>query len=352
MKRAMKSLKPKLQPLTFAVQRAIVTKLLNLPEPILKKLVGKPKTVDDQTLNLPLQLLLKWFSPPVNCLPSVLETRASFDDQGSWLAQPSHPDIIVTDFKIAVTGGTIRLRSYRHRNAMGNQPTLVFYHGGGYAAGSLKSHHTPCQHLAADGHCTAIAVDYRLAPEHPFPVPVNDGIQAFRYIVAHPETFGIDPTRIAVGGDSAGGNLAAVVAQQTKNDEYSPKLQLLWVPWVDMNSERKSYELFASGLFLERAKMRWYTELYLPKDTDRTDAKASPIYGDVAGVAPAVVLVAGFDPLRDEGIAYAQKLKEAGVDTTLKVYKSLTHPFLNLAGRIEDAKVAFADATGALREKL
>lgn len=345
-------LKSQLKPLSFAVQRTVVTKVLQLPKPLLKTLVGRPKKIDGQTLNLPLQLLLKWFSPPAEHIPSVTETRLSFDEQGGWLAQPNHPDIVVTDSKIAVTGGEIRLRHYRHRNATGNQPALVFYHGGGYAAGSLKSHDTPCQHLAADGHCTVIAVDYRLAPEHPFPVPVNDGIQAFRYIAAHSTKYGIDPTRLAVGGDSAGGNLAAVVAQQTKNDANPPKLQLLWVPWVDMSTERQSYQLFASGLFLERAKMRWYTELYLPKNSDRKDPKISPIYGDLADVAPAVILVAGFDPLRDEGIAYAKKLKAAGVDTTLKVYTSLPHPFLNLAGQIEDAKVAFTEATRALQERL
>ncbi|MDO5767890.1 MAG: alpha/beta hydrolase [Psychrobacter sp.] len=346
------TLKSQLKPLSFAVQRAVVSKLLQLPEPIARRLAGKPKVIDGQTLNLPLQLLLKLFSAPADTLASVAETRAEFDEQGSWLAQPRHPDIVVEDFKIAVTDGEIRLRRYRHRNSVGKQPALVFYHGGGYAAGSLKSHDTPCQHLAADGHCTVIAVDYRLAPEYPFPTPVNDGIEAFRHITAHPDKYGIDPARIAVGGDSAGGNLAAVVAQQTKHDAHPPQLQLLWVPWVDMSTERPSYERFASGLFLERAKMRWYANLYLPKDADREDPKISPIYGDTTGVAPAVVLVAGFDPLRDEGIAYAHKLTESGIDTTFKVYDSLPHPFINIAGQIEDAKIAFADATKALREKL
>lgn len=273
------------------------------------------------------------------------------DRQSPWLSQPENQDIITDEFKLDVSDGdSIRLRRYRHQNAgKNNQPALVFYHGGGYVGGSLESHDLLCQHLAADGQCTVIAVDYRRAPEHPFPTPINDGLAAYRYIASHADKFGIDATRLAVGGDSAGGNLAAVVAQQTKDEAHSPKLQLLWVPWVDMSRERASYELFATGFFLERAKMRWFTEHYIDDEADKTNPMASPIFGDVKGVAPTVILVAGFDPLRDEGIAYADKLKEAGVKTELTVYETLPHLFPLFAGEIKEAKVAFEAAVGALR---
>lgn len=198
--------------------------------------------------------------------------------------------------------------------------------------------------------CTVIAVDYRLAPEHPFPTPVNDGLTAYRYIANKADKFGVDASRLAVGGDSAGGNLAAVVAQQTKDDAHAPKLQMLWVPWVDMSREYESYELFATGFFLERAKMRWFIAQYIGDKADTTDPLASPVFGDISGVAPAVIMVGGFDPLRDEGIAYAEKLKDAGVETKLKVYESMPHLFLMFAGEIRDAKVAFDEATRALRE--
>lgn len=344
-------LNPTLYQLALKAQKTIVKGLLRLPTPIKQKIAGKPIVIDGQTLDVSLQMLLKLFSPPPDQVASVAQTRTEFDERGSWLAQPKHEDIVTDEFVLKVSpSDSIRLRRYRNRNlARHNQPALIFYHGGGYVGGSLDSHDLVCQHLAAEGNCVVISVAYRLAPEHPFPTPVNDGLAAYRHIANQAQKFGVDATRLAVGGDSAGGNLAAVVAQQTKNDEFPPKLQLLWVPWVDMSRERHSYHLFASGFFLERAKMRWYTNHYLGDNADKTDPLASPIFGDVTGTAPAVVMVAGFDPLRDEGMAYADKLKEAGVETELKVYKTMPHVFINVAGEINDAKVAFAEATKALR---
>ncbi|MBP2281369.1 acetyl esterase/lipase [Psychrobacter sp. PL19] len=154
------------------------------------------------------------------------------------------------------------------------------------------------------------------------------------------------------GGDSAGGNLAAVVAQQTKLDQDSPMLQLLWVPWVDMSTERSSYDLFGDGFFLDRSQARWYIDHYINNESNKVDPLVSPLFGDVSDVAPAVILVAGFDVLRDEGIEYAQKLKDAGVDTELKIYETLPHPFMNMAGEIDDARVAFSEAAKILKERL
>lgn len=341
--------KKKLQGLALTVQKVVVTRLVNIPKPIMRKLAGKPIIIDGQTFNLPLQLVIKLLAISPKKM-AIEDIRAEIDEQGAWLAQAHHPDIITDEFQVAVTGGSIRLRRYRHRDAAGQQPALVYYHGGGYVVGSLTSHDTPCEHLAIDGKCTVISVDYRLAPEHPYPTPVNDGIAAFRYIASHPDEFGVDAKRLAVGGDSAGGNLAAVVAQQTKSDQHSPMLQLLWAPWVDMSTERKSYDLFGDGFFLDRSQARWYISHYINNEADKVNPLVSPLFGDVSGVAPAVILVAGFDVLRDEGIEYAQKLKDAGVDTELKKYETLPHPFLNMAGEIDDAKVAFAEATKTLRE--
>lgn len=337
--------------ITFPIQRAIVRKLVKLPDSVLGKIAGKPIVIDGNRFNVPLQALLKLFAPPPNHLASVAETRAEFDEQGAWLSQDPNPDIRKTDHQIPVSNGNIQIRVYRPKHHDGKiLPVLVFYHGGGYAAGSLKSHDLPCQAIAYDADCAVIAVAYRLAPEYPFPTPVNDGIEAFRHIARHADNFGINPTRVAVGGDSAGGNLAAVVAQQTKNDNIAPIAQLLWVPWLDMSDERESYEKFATGFFLERAKMRWYTDLYLTDEKDKTNPLASPIYGDTVGVAPALVMVGGFDPLRDEGIEYANKMQDDGVDVTLIVVKSMPHVFINVAGGIKDAQVAFKQATDFLRK--
>lgn len=341
---------PKLKKLAFKAQKTIVSRLVKLPKPILRKIAGKPIVIDGQTLDVSVQVILKLFGPSPNHLASVASTRRQIDEQGPLLAQLAHKDIVAKDFQLEVSGGdSITLRQYRRRNSSDNQPALVFYHGGGYVAGSLESHDLVCQHLAADGNCTVIAIDYRLAPEHPFPTPIDDGLAAYRHIADNADIFDIDATRLAVGGDSAGGNLAAVVAQQTKDDAHPPKLQLLWVPWVDMSRERKSFELFATGFFLERTKMRWFTEHYLGNKKDKQDPMASPIFGDLEGVAPAVIMVGGFDPLRDEGIEYADKLKAAGIETELKVYETMPHLFPLFAGEIKDAKVAFDDATRALR---
>ncbi len=343
----------KLEAQKFAsmVQKTAVSRLVAMPNPVMRKLTGKPIVIDNQTFNMPLQLLLKLLalSPKKTKIEDI---RAEIDEQAGWLAQPHHPNVIIDEFDIAVTDGNIRLRRYRHREAGSKQPALVYYHGGGYVVGSLTSHDTPCQHLAIDGKCTVISVDYRLAPEYPFPTPVNDGIAAFRYIATHADIFDIDPTHLAVGGDSAGANLATVVAQQTKLDAHSPVLQLLWVPWVDMSTERPSYDLFGDGFFLDRSQAHWYLDHYINNEADKINPLVSPLFGELNDVAPAVILVAGFDVLRDEGIEYAQNLKEAGVDTELKIYESLPHPFFNMAGEIEDAKVAFADATKILRARL
>lgn len=341
----------RIKQLAFSAQKSCVKRLLSLPKPILRKIAGKPIVIDGQTLDISVQVILKLFGPPPNHLASVASTRRQIDEQGPLLAQPKHKDIISDDFELTVSGGdSITLRRYRHKKLKNNnQPGLVFYHGGGYVAGSLASHDLVCQHLAADGNCTVIAVDYRLAPEYPFPTPVNDGLAAYRHIVDNANKFGIDVSRLAIGGDSAGGNLAAVVAQQTKEDTHAPKLQLLWVPWVDMSREYESYELFATGFFLERVKMRWFKQQYISDDTDTKDPLVSPIFGNLTGVAPAIIMVGGFDPLRDEGIAYADKLAKAGVEAKLTVYETMPHLFLMFAGEIKDAKVAFAEATRALR---
>lgn len=345
--------KSNLHQLSTKAQNSLLKNMLRLPTAAKQQIAGEPIIIDGQTFDLSLQVMLQLFGPPPNHLPSVAEARATIEAQSPVLSQTPLDDIIKDEFPLTMPDGeTIRLRRYRHRNApRDNQPALVFYHGGGYVGGSLNSHDLVCQHLANGGECTVIAVDYRLAPEYPYPTPVNDGLTAYRYIASHADKFGIDANRLAVGGDSAGGNLAAVVAQQTKNDTHPPKLQLLWVPWVDMSGEHESYELFATGFLLEQAQMRWYTHHYLgdTDDIDTTDPMISPIYGDLQGVAPAVVMVAGFDPLRDEGIEYADKLTAAGVDTELQVYDSLTHLFMLYAGEIDAAKAAFEDAVQALK---
>ena len=199
-----------------------------------------------------------------------------------------------------------------------------------------------------------LAVDYRLGPEHRFPAAVEDALAAFRWAHAEAATLGADPARIAVAGDSAGGNLAAVVAQLTAaEDGPAPAFQALLYPVTDYSVKRRSYELFGEGFFLTREEMDWFRDNYFADSDQRSDPRASPLLAaDLANVAPAHIVTAGFDPLRDEGEAYAQRLLEHGVPTTLRRERDLVHGFVNavgLGGRAREATAAFA---AALREGL
>ena len=233
-------------------------------------------------------------------------------------------------------------------------PLLVYFHGGGWVLGSLDTHDSTCRHLCRSGGVRVLSVDYRLAPEHRFPTAVDDALAAFRLARAHAAELGVDPGRIAVGGDSAGGNLAAVVCQQTRDaGEPMPAFQLLVVPAVDMSARRRSFELFAEGYFLTAAQMDYYENTYLRSDADRTDVRASPLLAeDLSGLPPAHVAVAGFDPLRDEGEAYAHRLVEAGVPVTLRRHDSVVHPFVNAVGASPVARAAVDEAVRALRAGL
>jgi acetyl esterase len=197
-----------------------------------------------------------------------------------------------------------------------------------------------------------VAVDYRLAPENKFPIGINDCLAAYDAVVQQAHELGIDPKRISVGGDSAGGNAAAVVAQQRKSASFPPKFQALWVPWLDMSKQTHSYELMGEGFFLEKKKMEWYTAHYLRSEEDGLNPLASPSLGDVEGVCPAAIFSAGFDPLRDEGRDYVEKLKAAGVPTQYRLYESVIHPFINVAGKIPAARKAFNEAVAILKENM
>jgi acetyl esterase len=247
-------------------------------------------------------------------------------------------------------GGPIPVRIYIP--VVGEKmPALVYFHGGGWVIGNLDSHDRECRSLANQSHCTVIAVDYRLAPEHPFPAAVDDAYAATRYIAEHADEFGVDPRKIAVGGDSAGGNLATVVALMAR-DKGGPPLvfQLLIYPCTDILATAGSMADFAEGPFLTRVLMDWFYSHYLPNESDRRKVEASPMYtADLLGVPPAIVMTAECDPLRDQGETYARKMREAGVAVTVKRYEGMFHPFFSLGGVIDGARVAIADGAAALR---
>lgn len=335
------------------VMRLAARAACRLPIPLIRLLGGPPKVVDGQRMDPLVQFMVRYFADPPGTLDSVARTREGFDIQGTWLTHRPQPGVSVTPWAAEGPIGPIPCEIHRPKGLPARDaPVLVFYHGGGHAAGSLVSHRGVCRQLAHDAQCAVVAVDYRLAPEHRFPVGIGDCLAAFDAVVAHAWELGFDPARVGVGGDSAGANAAAVVAQQRKAAPQPPRFQILWVPWVDMSRQTRSYELFDLGYFLEKPKMEWYTAHYLARPEDALDPMASPLLGDVSGVCPAALLIAGFDPLRDEGVAYGRKLRAAGVETHATVYEGLVHPFINVAGCVPAAARAFEDATALLRRHL
>ncbi len=232
----------------------------------------------------------------------------------------------------------------------GPPPVVVFLHGGGWVLGSVESHDAVTRFLCRHGRVAVLSVDYRLAPEHPFPAAVEDAVHAVRWARRHGERWGYDGSRLAVAGDSAGGNLSAVACQQLRGTDDVPDLQVLVVPGVDFSRRTASRETYGDGFFLTDGEMDWYEDHYLGPDTDRSDPRASPLLADdLAGLPPAYVVVAGFDPLRDEGEAYARALRDAGVPVTLRRHTALVHPFINGVTMSDEARAAGFEIVGAIR---
>ncbi len=230
---------------------------------------------------------------------------------------------------------------------------LVFFHGGGFVVGDLETHDEVCRLLCRHAGLHVLSVDYRLAPECPFPAAPLDGLAAFAWAVAHADELGADPERIGVGGDSAGGSIAAVVAQETlRRGIAAPAFQLLLYPATDASTEWPSVDRFADGFFLTRAQMTWFREQYI-RDADVHDPLLSPLLTSIdPALAPALIVTAGFDPLRDEGEAYATALDAAGVPVVLRRFPGLIHGFANMTGVSRVSRDAFLEVCGMVRALL
>ncbi len=284
--------------------------------------------------------------PPVTEL-SPAEARRNTEAAAPGLFGPVEPVGAVVDRTLP---GPVGVRVYEPAGQGRDRGVLVFFHGGGWVTGSLDSHDGVCRALAAATPCVVVAVDYRLAPEHRFPAAVEDAWAATAWVAEHAASLGADPARIAVGGDSAGGTLAAVVALRARDRGLRLALQLLVYPVCDAACDTPSYRDCAEGYGLTAAAMRWYWQQYLGPDGDPADPEASPLRASaLAGAAPALVLTAEHDPLRDEGQAYAARLREAGVPVTLARYDGLIHGFYRMPAAIGRARNALAASAAALR---
>lgn len=229
-------------------------------------------------------------------------------------------------------------------------PVLLYFHGGGFTIGSVATHDVLCRHLSHLAQCAVLSVDYRLAPEHKFPTAAHDAIDALTWLAGQGEPLGLDTTRLAVGGDSAGGTLAIVCAISARDAGLPLRLQLLFYPGCAAHQDTPSHQTYAHGFVLEESHISYFFDHYVNTRADRDDWRFAPLQApDVDGVAPAWVGLAECDPLVDEGILYADKLRAAGVTADLEIYRGVVHEFVRMGRVLPEALQAHQDAARALR---
>jgi acetyl esterase len=328
--------------------------LVRLPERVVTRLGGATTPVDGQKLDPRVQFAVRMIeasSRPMHEL-TVPEARREYHGLREVFDEPPPPGVDVQHSMMTLPGRSLRYRIYRPDTYGGRRGALVFYHGGGGVIGDLDTHDGPCRWLCALARCTLISVDYRLAPEHPFPAGVEDAIDSFRWVRHNAARLGIEAHRIAVGGDSMGGNLAAVTCHAVQGDDApTPRFQLLVYPTTDSSRTTESRRLFADGYLLSGDLIRWFSSTYLA-GADVNDRRISPLLHDAFdGLPPAFIATAGFDPLRDEGEAYARKLEEAGVDVALRRYEGQVHGFFQMTA-IPSARATMVEMATALQKGL
>jgi len=341
------------------VEYRVARALAALPPSVQLRLSGKPAvSIDGDTLapeaQLTLSLLERRGEPPTETL-SPEQARSSRRRLAAVYGGRPEPVGAVSDVEIDTGAGTrLRARHYETAERGDARPLLVYYHGGGFLFGDLDTHDRVCRLLCKHAGASVLAVDYRLAPEHPFPAAVEDARAALHWAFENADRLRVDGRRIGVAGDSAGGNLAAVAAQLAARDGGpAPALQLLIYPATDFSRRRRSRELFGVGFLLTDSEMDWFERNYLGADLAHPlDPRASPLLAeDLSGLAPALVVTAAFDPLRDEGEEYAEALRAAGTPTLLRRFPGFIHAFVSTTGvspRARDAVIEIAGATRAL----
>jgi len=348
----------RLDDLRHAIGSTLTRAVFRLPAPVLARMAGRRREVPGQTLDLKLGFLLRAIAvlrldTLEHLSPAVARARSG--PSLRLLAGRRPAGVTTQERTIPGPGGPLRLRIYTPGQVARPAPAILYMHGGGFVIGDLDTHDAPCSLLAHESGCIVASLAYRLAPEHPFPAAVDDALAGFRWLAEHGEVLGLDPARLAVGGDSAGGNLAAVIAQVATREAWTvrPAFQLLLYPATDMRREHASHREFAVGYFLSAATITWFLGHYLRGDADVLDPRASPLLTcDLRGLPPAYVAVAGFDPLRDEGRAYAERMRAADVPVQLDCHDALVHGFISLGDGIEAAGAALRAAGRALRVAL
>ncbi len=335
------------------VQALIVRLLFWLPKPVRRLITGPPVRAEGQQLSSDMQLVLRILSMQNITLTggTVEQAREVLDGAVGIVAGAPIEPVGVRELAIPTEAGGLSARLYTPPEIPENSPLLLFYHGGGFAIGSLASHDQPCRFLAQRAGVRVLSVDYRLAPEHPFPAAVEDAEAAWRYVTEHATELSADPAAIAVGGDSAGGNLAAVVAHRaSRSGGPRPCFVLSIYPVTDVAGGGRSRELFSEGFFLTGEDLETFTSWYFPNRSEAGDPRASILRAeDLSGMPPTYIATNGFDPLRDEGEALADKLAEQGVPVVVRRYEDMIHGWINFLGCGTRPAEAMAELAAALR---
>jgi acetyl esterase len=340
------------------MQKTALRLVFRLPEPVKRRMAGPAVQIDGRTLGLDAQLLTAMsrrtgFSLVVDESPE--KSRAAMESGRYALEGPRYEDIVSEDLAIDTAHGGIEATLYTPRRLTTPAPLLVFFHGGGFVIGSRTSYDSLVSFLAHHAQVKIMSVDYRLAPDHPFPAAFEDTVAAFEHAHRHAEGLGADRSRIAVGGDSAGGHLAAVLSQVAARGEGPrPAHQFLFYfyPATDLTRRHPSRDLFADGLILTDRDVDWFADQYAGS-ADRSDPRLSPLLGEVdASLPPAYITTAGFDPLRDEGERYAEKLRQAGATVTLHRESDLVHGYLSFFAVAPRFRAAALEVARAIHDRM
>ena len=333
------------------LERAALKSLMLLPRSVLSRLAAGMETRARDHLDPHVRFLLalSGAKPTLNS-GSVSEGRKLYEDMLALMDVAERPLPVVVDHQVPVADDTtVLVRRYRPENAPRLAPAILFFHGGGFTVGSVEGYDRICRYIAERTNAVVLSVDYRLSPEHPSPTGADDALAVWRWLLDNAAGLGLDPERLAVMGDSAGGNLSAVVSQQAKQAGLPvPALQVLVYPTTDGELKHPSVQTLGQGFGLDLPLLTWFRSHFLQDEARVEDYRISPLRNpDLAGLPPAILITAT-DPLRDEGLEYAEKLRDAGVDVTNLDYPALVHGFLTMGGVIPAARKAvdaMCDAT-------
>jgi acetyl esterase len=344
--------------ISFFVEREVARALLGVSPGLLRRMVGPPmRSPEGFTLDLQVQAIL-WAArvakqPPLHA-GGPAGARRNMERMGPMLDVRNVRDVVAVNRRVGGAAGPLQARIYRPlARCDGPSPALVWFHGGGFVFGSVACYDGLARALASRAGVVVVSVDYRLAPEAPYPAAADDAIAATRWVLAHAAELGIDANAVAVGGDSAGGNLSAVTSLVLRDDVLRPAFQLLVYPATDLTRGFPSHAHFADGFILTAPAMDFCLAQYVPDEAVRAEPRASPLFArDVSGAPPAMVLTAGFDPLRDEGDAYAEKLRAGGIPVEHMSLPGMVHGFMMMAGGVREADRTLDRVACSLRSAL